>query len=411
VDKLIGFPELAWDRIFKRLMLEHEYGERQSKKKQWYTLIKIFLLPFFPRESYFLDSKKSKILFFLSYTERKNVKEGFLSVRNLVEADLIQTNFGFSSFCFTKGVKLLFYYVPKWFPHTDINGLNLSERLRMLEILIVLYRLNDFVKTIDLNYNILVTYYDSLERESYMVEYFRHLGLKTASLQHGQFVGWRDNTFIDSGIEFNTFKSDYLLCWNQYTYDEALKAGIEKEKLIITGMWTYLNKKRELCKKNRNGIFGIVISHPSWHEENVKMVEAANMLSEQFNLSYYIKLHPFYKEDSFNSNINNHFKSNVEKSISVLDYANMVDFTIVGSSSLFTELIYIGHDVYRFSSGKPNDKYNAVKIGKFFSTPEELVSVYLKNQNDNFSDQLFDYLCTIEDPTLEYKKFLNNFEK
>lgn len=161
-------------------------------------------------------------------------------------------------------------------------------------------------------------------------------------MQHGQFISYRENTVINCGIELRTFKSDFLLCWNNYTKREAVISGIDESRLPILGIIGYAGKEHwSKCTKPDNDIFGVVIGHPDYIDENITLIDAANNLSRAKGLKYYLKLHPSYKDDFFKDIVDqNLYLGNVKKGIDMIDYANMVDFSIVGSSTVFTELIF-----------------------------------------------------------------------
>ena len=76
-----------------------------------------------------------------------------------------------------------------------------------------------------------------------------------------------------------------------------------------------IGRGQEHCKKPNNGIFGVVISHPYWEHENYEMIKAANILAERYDLKYYLKLHPNYKEDYFRNTVNEHYIGNTKKGI------------------------------------------------------------------------------------------------
>lgn len=407
-QKLKDFKEVDWEQVLGRFILEKKY-ETQSKLLK--RVLKTIADSLLPKYEYVYETHNSKLLFFISSNNRENVNKTFEEIRKLENGDIIAITTKGRHLDLKIGLYLLFFLIPVWIRQTKKYVNSLNEQFWLLNILIQIYRVDLRFRCIDLKkYNLLTTYYDSLEPESYIIQLFKHQNIKTASLQHGQFVGKCDETFIDCGVELRTFKSDYLLCWNKYTYDEAVKSGISPDKLIIVGIWSYINKQRKFCNKNQNGIFGVVIGHPAFEEENLKLIEAANNLSEKYGISYYLKLHPFYKEEYFSSQVNNHYKGNIKKGISMLDYANQVDFTLIGSTSVFVELIYVGHDIYRFSSGEANDKYKNVKIGKIFNSPDNLIDVFEKERNNDYTDQLFDYLCTVSDVTTAYKNFFEKFK-
>lgn len=408
--KLKGFADVPWDSVFGRFLLEKKYGDVTAPHSTSYWMKKILHSIFYPSIVFDKTLAGHPVLFFSSFTGRKSIVDNFLKVKGLVPSDLIiKANYK-PRIDFRNALRL-FFLSFSWNESLKHYRLTRPDRYSMVYETLKVARLHDILVNLNLReFKLLVTFNDSFTLESYAVEFFRLSGIKTASLQHGQFISWRADTFFDCGIEFKTFKSDYFLCWNKYTYDEAIKFGIAPEKLVVTGIWSYIGVKREKCRQNHNGVFGVVIGHPSWEAENQVMIEAANLLSEKNNLKYYLKLHPNYQEHAYDSKVNERFVGIIPKGISMMDYANVVDFSLVGSSSVFTELVFIGHGIYRYSSGEANDKYSEVKVGSYFNTPEQLLSLYEQGGGDNDSDALFDYLCTVSDVAQSYTSFFKQFE-
>lgn len=406
--QLRGFTAVPWESVLKRFILEKYYdkGKRKSSKTLLWRLIRSC---FTDASRYRLEQQHSYILFFISFISRKSVVDNFIKVRGLVNSDLLIKEEGCSKFSFWQGLRMMSLLVS-WNKAVKVFGLIRSDRYSLLSEIIRLYRLHRVLESLPSTYRLLVTFNDSFLPESYVVEYYRLLSVKSASLQHGQFTSWRADTFFDCGIEFKTFKSDYFLAWNKYTIDEAIKSGVPKDKLYLAGIWSYIGSKRMVCKKNNNGVFGVVISHPSWENENTVLIKAANMISAKTGLKYYLKLHPNYAEDAYNSQVNEHYIGNVKKGIPMIDYTNLVDFSLIGSSSVFTELVFIDHDVYRYSSGLPNDKYEPVRKGKFFSSVEDLEQKFDELYKMPVLSELFDYLCSVSDVTESYKRFFEQFK-
>ena len=408
--KLKGFADVPWDSVFTRYLLQKHYDNNPRTKSNWFWLKRIIHSALFKVDVFDEDITGYSILFFSSFTGRKSIMDNFLKVRNLVKSDLITM----SSKKQVMDLPHLFgivFSLPNWSKSLKIYNLNSQDHLQLLYETTRLYRLHKLLSKSHLeHYKAIVTFYDSFLMESYAVEYARLLNVKSIVLQHGQFISWRADTFFDCGIEFRTFKSDYFLCWNKYTYDEAIRFGIAPERLVVTGIWSYIGVKREKCRQNNNGIFGVVIGHPSWESENQVLIESANLLSSKYNLKYYLKLHPNYPNDAYDSAINDKCVGLIPKGISMMEYADIVDFSLVGSSSVFTELVFIGHGVFRYSSGEANDKYNAVELGNYFNNQNQLLDLYSSESATKDSDALFDYLCTVSDTTSSYKQFLSQFE-
>lgn len=408
--KLKGMANVPWDSILARFLLQKHYDDTPRNKTAWFWICCIMRTVLFKMDTFKEEVSGNSILFFTSYTGRKSIVDNFLKVRGLVHSDLIiRTNN-------TKQMNLsplfsMIFLLPQWNKMLKEYKLNIQDHFQLLYEVSRIYRLHNLLSKVHIeHYKALVTFYDSFLMESYAIEYARTVGVKSIVLQHGQFISWRADTFFDCGIEFRTFKSDYMICWNKYTYDEAIKFGISPDKLVIAGIWSYIGVKRVLCQQNNNGIFGVVIGHPSWEEENKVLIKAANLLSSRYNLKYYLKLHPNYQPNVYDSLVNDRCIGLIKKGISMMEYANIVDFSLVGSSSVFTELVFIGHGVFRYSSGKANDKYNEVKVGNYFNSPDQLLNLYASNSATKDLDVLFDYLCTVSDTTSSYKKFLSRFE-
>lgn len=408
--ELKGLAKVPWDSVFARFLLEKKYGNVTATHTSSYWIKRIIRYVLYPSIAFDQVLIGSRIVFFSSFTGRKSIVDNFLKVRSIVQSDIIIKSDKHLKIDIINAFRLL-YLAFFWNQTLKRYNLNRADRYSMVLETLGIVRLHDVLSKLKVSdYNLLVTFNDSFTLESYAVEYFRLYGIKTATLQHGQFVSWRADTFFDCGIEFRTFKSDYFLCWNKYTYDEAVKFGIATEKLIITGIWSYIGTHRTSCRQNDNGVFGVVISHPSWESENSILIKAANLISSKYGLKYYLKLHPNYPEDAYVNQVNEKYIGNVKKGIPMLEYANLVDFSLIGSSSVFTELVYIEHDVYRYSSGLPNDKYEPVKKGKYFTSVEDLEQKFDELYKMPVSSELFDYLCSVTDVTESYKCFFEQFK-
>ena len=405
--QLRGFAAVPWDSVFQRFLLEKHY-DKKKRKSAWSLLRRVFSSCFKDTFHFRFEEQGSSILFFTSFIGRKSVIDNFMKVRGLVNSDLLIKEDNYSKISLSQGIKFLPLLIS-WNKAIKVFGHNRSDRYSLLYEVVRLYRLHKTLEQLPSTYRLIVTFYDSFLPESYAIEYYRLMSVKSATLQHGQFTSWRADHFFDCGIEFKTFKSDFFLAWNQYTVDEAIKAGIPQEKLYLAGIWSYIGSKRLTCRKNNIGVFGVVLSHPSWENENTVMIQAANRISLKYGFKYYLKLHPNYAEDFYKNQVNDQYIGNVKKGIPMIEYTNIVDFSLVGSSSVFTELVFIDHDVYRYSSGLPNDKYEPVRKGKYFTSVEDLEQKFDELYKMPVSRDLFDYLCSVSDVTESYKHFLERF--
>ena len=408
-----GFPNVRWNVIFGRLSLYFQCEEFDRKAKL-VSILDFFYSLLFPKTpSYNIEKKSTKGVLLLNNCcdrktniDRLHIISDLIQSRTIILGNRLRRRF---NIIYTFNILL---YMPFWLLSFRKRDIPFVQKLIILNRLAYLYQVFGYIKkNIEIhNYSLFVSYYDSLTEDSFWEELFRLEKIKTASLQHGQFISYRENTEINCGIELRTFKRDFLLCCNKNTKREAVISGIEESKLPILGIIGYASKEHwNRCIKPNNNIFGVVIGHPDYIDENIVLINAANSLSRAKGLKYYLKLHPNYKEDFFKDIVDqSYYLGNIKKGINMMDYANMVDFSIVGASSVLTELVFLGHEVIRYSNQSIRDKYRDIKAGLTFSEPEKIVDAY--NIGNFEVDSLFDDLCSIREVRAAYQRFFSTFD-
>ncbi len=401
--------KVPYDILFYRQSLKNDCLIEDKLYRAPFSLGKRALFPNAVKWEFNSDPE-GRILFYLSDSIRKSNEINFRKVVLTVpHQDCLIERSKKRRFRFS-GIFLLSILLPIWIIQMRGRGLTLIEKYQVLKVLFDLFYIQKYFKKIDIEkYNLLVCYYDSIPHECLLNLMFKKKGIKTATLQHGQFNAWRENTFVNCGLEFYASPSDYQLCWNKFAQSEAIKCGWPLDRLPIVGIMSSIGRKFERCVKPHNGIFGVVLSHPSWQFENYEMIRAANSLANRFNLRYYLKLHPNYAEDYFKDAIEKeYYLGNVAKGIDTNSYVNMVDFSIVGSSSYFVELVYTFHDILRYSTLLPSDKYRDISVGSVFHKADEIISCY-EHLSDCSKTPLFDYLCESDDAFSLYRDFFISF--
>lgn len=162
----------------------------------------------------------------------------------------------------------------------------------------------------------------SFGTESLLTQFYKIKGAKTYSLQHSVYYAYPDPAPY-AIISYENIVADKLLCWGQYSVDELLKFGVEKERLILFGNPKYpscipYNRPRERfqscllllgTKKNEEGntrlihllagLAGVRVDikpHPSLDEAglgasiaglpNVELVKSGSMIHTLFTQPY-----------------------------------------------------------------------------------------------------------------------------
>lgn len=409
-----GFPSgIDWALVLHRVAIEEECGFIFNKEQ----FISTYAHTHYSFD--FVTRENSGILFFESCNNRNNFVDYIKSLNKIVVSDVVLETKGKRKVDLLRGLKYKICYFPFWRKVLRRANLGSNFEKRCLYYIVNLHRFyKDLSRSINCQnidikkYRLFVTFYDSMPKDALFVQLMRLNGVKTASLQHGAFTARRNNQFVNSGVELRTFNSDYFLCWNKFTVDEAKKELIDEKKCIITGIIGFVNnEKRIICESVTNNTFGVVIGHPEFEEENRVLIESANYLAETTGKCYYLKLHPGYTDHYFDTLVKkDYYLGTIKRGIQMIDYANMVEFSIVGASSVFVELVYLGHNVLRYSSGEIVDKWRDIKVGNYFTNPNDVTKAFNEIKNKNNERELFDYVCTVEDVRTSYKEFFKKFE-
>lgn len=293
-----------------------------------------------------------------------------------------------------------------WINQLFFSKHSFKESLTYLPFLATCIELKRIVKKYPLNnYRFFVTYYDLAPDQNYFIQKCKSIGVATMTLQHGTFSRKKNvKTVVDSGIEFSGSLSDYFLAWNEYTKDEALKVGMNSKKIKVLGIPKYCSVKD--CKtppNNCNKVFGVILNNGNLDFYNKKMIECANEIYAKTGYRYVLRYHPWQKGNEYTGYLGDGFLHNTDNTKPITDYLKEVDFSIVSNSSVFVELLFLRHRVFRMSISE-DDMYSTIKENSF-STPGELVEVLKNPINKENYDYLFKYLCNGYNSCENYKRF------
>lgn len=225
---------------------------------------------------------------------------------------------------------------------------------------------------------LLVLFYDADSRDNYFSQYFQQLNIPTATLQHGIQLaprkGLEDN--IDfAGIEFGCFISNYYLAWNEFTRQEAIKAGIKDNQIKVLGISKCIGKNPLLKKENSN-VIGLILDGKYEEENNIPMIRLLNQLCVKYNIKYKLRYHPDYKGTEYLDYIDARYCIATNKRETLNDFLSSVKLCIVANSTVLFELEFYSVPFIRYSSGNLKDKFVGYG-GISFNNYEELEKCYL----------------------------------
>lgn len=221
------------------------------------------------------------------------------------------------------------------------------------------------------NYNLSVVLYDANIFDNYISQYFKFHGIKTATLQHGVMLAPRkglENNIDFCGIEFKSSVCDYFLAWNEFTRKEAIKAGLNSEKIFVCGVGKCIGNKS--IKRVRNHKFGVILDGFFEEENNYPLICIANQFANMIGYKYIARLHPAFKGSEYDRIIDPQLGIVCDKKITLHKYLESVEFCLVANSTVLFELEYYNFPFYRFASKDIKDKYVDYECCNFTNVSE-----------------------------------------
>lgn len=360
-------------------------------------------------------------LFSHSYAVRTDLSKIFNKVTNLLTDRDILLAEARHNMLYLRGILLLFY-LPIWLIQMRKIEIGFQHKLYLLSVIAESKKWTSSAefRKFPSKYNLLVTFCDAHLADNLMTQCFKKAGVTTATLQHG----WYRKTLKDiaafSGIEvsFEGFISDKFLVWGEYAKMSAIQSsGIKPENIVCIGHPAYIGceKKQENCLTKN--IFGIILGRSNYqcYKENRDLIKIANSVSYKLGINYVIKYHPgdtLNECRTYDDLVNQEFLYAIcDKDSSLEAYITNVDFSIVGSSSVYVDLMYMGGIAFRYTLVR--DDYDLVQWGNFEST-DDLLNLIQEYQNDkekfqHRKNEVRHLLCGKGDIADNYRSFFNNY--
>lgn len=190
------------------------------------------------------------------------------------------------------------------------------------------------------------------EDENILKQYFRKHGATTYSMFHGTNIQQIHNITIDC-LTYENLNVDYSLPWGQYGKDEFAKTGFPNEKLLVVGY----PREMKLQTINTEAKFTrclLLMSRSQFEATDIKLM---NMLSNQKQISFGVKLHPSCNESKFSSLCVEYGMNLIPKTTLLSDCLNnrSYDFAVAVNTTSYYEALVAGLPCMRFKDGENYD--------------------------------------------------------
>ena len=415
-----GFCPFDFSRGFRLISENDEMGiSRQKWHKRYinlthHLLVIVRTIWFVSLKPFFQKSELGEIVFVLAppgvQHRRKDIAQMYDKVRGLTngcDGVLLEQHTG-HEFRWTRTKKLL-HYTLSWWQNMHATHLSVREKLRIVRELITLHDFSCIMETLP-DYKLAIVFYDANLYNNYFVCYAKQKGCKTATLQHGVMVAARPEVHdnIDfKGIEFDCFVSDYFLAWNNFTYREAVRSGMEDRRIRILGIAKCIGKTRKATVKGEIKRLGVLLDGKFSDVNNGRLARVVDEYCQRYSKHYILKYHPAYKGNEFENLLSSCGKQ-MPITATLDELIAQTDGIVVSNSTALFELAYLGVPFFRFKSEPLIDKFRDLHI-PMFSDSLELSSLVSSYEAGKYLIDTKELCGTSESVENTYRKFLEEF--
>ncbi len=396
------FKMLNWSLVQYRILNKFSY-------RNYLSLIKRFI---FKTDEivYNRNAVDSPILYFdHMVVYRKDIQEMKEHLMGIIGCDYDTIAWRKSyHFSLKRTIKML-HLLYSW--KNDIRKIDFNNKEKIVVYCILL----DFVDILDnleqlkiKKYKLTLCFYDAEPYQNLLSQYLKILGCTTATLQHGVMLAPRPavpNNIDFSGIEFASFVCDYYLVWNEFTKSEAIKAGIEENRIVVLGVCKCLGISQLGCDKNSSTI-GIFLDGEYEKYNNPILISIVQNWARQNGKRCMFRLHPNFKGDEYNDLFDFDVSDVCSKGMTLQDFIHKCSFLILANSTVLFELEYFCIPFLRYSCGDERDKFKDYPSFSF-TTLDDFDQAYHKmnkalSRNFESCDQAYrDF----------FKKFCSEYDK
>ena len=404
IQKLKKFKNLNYDGI--------NYGKviaARLYQNGFFEFIKLLILGLLYDPSFSYVNKNSDILVSKNFNSQKRKDYDFMHktfLESLKEPNLIVFSRLFKPLLFPLN---LFNFFQKYIKNKTLE-ISTIDKIKVALLENYFLKLKHKLVKLESSSSLYVSFCDSYLEENLTAQYFNQQGQTTASLQHGQYrLNNKGFEGTDSEAYLN-FVSTYIFVWGIKTRQEFLKAGINSNRIIVTGALKPFTDNIKILNSKKVNSFIVFLNGESHIQSNKKILKLANKFAEKFSFSYTIKPHPMSPLDFYIKLTNKEFRGFVYDELDVFNNY----FALVHSSAVFLDLM-----VKKFPYFHLNDEYlDSIFKNDYnnFSNLSELSSLYqnlISNKTD-FIDKitkdykLFNGATNLLKAKLAYENAINN---
>ncbi len=340
----------------------------QDNKSVWKKLIKnLFFVPM----KLDADLKGSNILCLYTKNYRSDHDEYWEKIKEDVgSVDSITLLYKIRQLNLTDIPKKISWFIKSMRELSCIE--NRKDKLYLAAALVARKWVFEEVKKLRLEPKLVMCYFDSGSDENVLMQYFKQQGAITVANQHGLCIYKSKEYDLMNQSQILNFKSDYFLARSERQREEFVRAGFDGNKIIVVG---YIGNKAEKVKVKHTGVLGLLLDTPAMplaEEASTTLIKYADELSSRMGFEYIVKCHPSDDVERYKNVVSDRCIGVYGKEINVQKALDMVDLSIVHSSSSYVDAYEHGVRCLKYCS----EAYFPIAVKEDeFSTCDELAEI------------------------------------
>lgn len=201
------------------------------------------------------------------------------------------------------------------------------------------------------NVKIVIAFCDTYLFENVMIQMMQSKGAVCITNQHGQpvFLGW-DKDHLNQSQILN-FSSDYFIAKGSFSKTQFVKAGFDEKKIIVLGS---MNKSAyKPCIHHPQNLFGVFtdcILYDFADDTNRKLIEMAEAISGQLDMSYFIKVHPSDTSSAFHRFVSHRCIGIYKDEYTNEELFGKIEFGMISASAIYLDMLYANVKCYQLQT-------------------------------------------------------------
>lgn len=230
-----------------------------------------------------------------------------------------------------------------------------------------------------------VVFHDASSLLNLICQYLKGTGIRTITLQHGLYIEWNYPGVHNTDYE-NT-SADYFFSWGPTT--QALIKKYNKNCTVLNvGHPFFIGYQPKTHIRQHR--FGVILCALAFREDNRNLIAFAEQISQAISVPYMVKLHPADNQSFYLDIPHDHCEEFLDKTVTVMDYVDLVDFSITNPSSLLYQLLFMDHMTYKFGPAYANDPAAHEWIS--VSDLDSFMAQYREMANEASHDAIMDFV-------------------